>query len=208
MQEFLHRKGNTHMTAMKELLHQLADPNLSENQRAQLCCQLARQFEDEGDYEAAREAMGEVWPGVGERPVLEELDDDTKGGVLLRAGVLTGWIGSIKQISGAQEAAKNLISESIVIFEALEANRRVAEAEIDLAYCYWREGAFDEGRVMLRQALSRLTVTDIELKAKALLQSAIIEETSNRHTDALTIHTEAAPLFHDLENHSLRGSFQ
>jgi len=195
------------MSATKQLIHQLANPNLSENQRAQLRCQLASQLEDEGDYEAAREAMGELWQRVGERPLLEGLDDETKGGVLLRAGVLTGWIGSARQISGAQETAKNLISESIAIFEALQRNSRAAEALIDLACCYWREGAFDEGRVMLSEALSRLTDSDIELRAMALLRSAIIEETANRHSDALRIHTEAARLFQHIENHLLQGSF-
>ena len=195
------------MHATKGLAHQLADPNLSTNQRAQLRCQLASQLEDEGDYEAAREAMGELWQEVVERPLLEGLDEETKGAVLLRAGVLTGWIGSAKQITGAQETAKNLISESIAIFEALPQNSRVAEAQIDLAYCYWREGAFDEGRVMLREALRRLTDNDIELRALALLRSAIIEEAANRHNDALRIHTEAARLFQHIENHLLQGSF-
>lgn len=195
------------MGPTKELLHQLAAPNLSIDQRAQLRCQLASQLEDEGDYEAAREAMGELWQRVGERPLLEGLDEQTKGAVLLRAGVLTGWIGSAKQISGAQETAKNLISESIAIFEALPKNSRVAEAQIDLACCYWREGAFDEGRVMLREALSRLTDSDIELMAMAFLRSAIIEKTANRYNDALRIHTEAARLFPHIENHLLQGSF-
>jgi CheY-like chemotaxis protein len=195
------------MSARKELVHQLADPNLSINQRAQLRCRLASQLEDEGDYEAAREAMGELWQRVGERPLLEGLDEETKGAVLLRAGVLTGWVGSARQINGAQETAKNLISESIAVFEALQEKSRVAEAQIDLAYCYWREGAFDEGRIMLGETLSRLTEDDIELRAKALLRSAIIEETANRHNDALRIHTEAARLFNLIENHLLQGSF-
>jgi len=195
------------MSATKQLVRQLADPNLSINQRAQLRCRLASQLEDEGDYEEARAAMGELWQRVGERPLVEGLDEETKGAVLLRAAVLTGWIGSAKQISGAQETAKNLISESIVVFEALQQSGRVAEAQIDLACCYWREGAFDEGRIMLREALSRLTDSDIELRAKALLRSAIIEETANRHNDALRIHTEAARLFQQLENYLLQGSF-
>jgi CheY-like chemotaxis protein len=195
------------MKATKELVRQLADQNLSGDQRAQLRCQLASQFADEGDYEAAGAAMGELWQRVGERPLLEGLDEETKGTVLLRAGVLTGWIGSAKQIGGAQETAKNLISESIAVFEALQENSRVAEAQIDLAYCYWREGAFDEGRVMLKESLSRLTDSDVELRALALLRSAIIEETANRHNDALRIHTEAARLFNLIENHLLQGSF-
>jgi CheY-like chemotaxis protein len=195
------------MSAPKELVHQLNDPKLSINQRAHLRCQLASQLEDAGDYEAAREALGELWQRVGERPLLEGLDEETKGAVLLRAGVLTGWIGSARQISGAQETAKNLISESIAIFEALQENSRVGEAQIDLACCYWREGAFDEGRVMLREALSCLNDSDMELKARALLRSGIIEEIANRHNDALKIHSEAARLFQDIENHLLQGSF-
>lgn len=195
------------MTATRELIHQLADPNLSRNQRAQLRCQLAIQLNAEGDYEAAREAMGELWQRIGERPLLEGLDEETKGAVLLRVGVLTGWLGSAKLISGAQETAKNLITESIAIFEELQETSRVAEAQIDLACCYWREGAFDEGRVMLREALSRLGDRDIELRALASLRSAIIERTANRHNDALRIHAEAARLFQHIDNHLLRGSF-
>ncbi len=195
------------MSPTKELIHQLADQSLSITQRAQIRCRLASQFEDEGDYEAAREAMGELWQRVGERPLVDGLDEETRGGVLLRAGVLTGWIGSAKQISGAQETAKNLISASIAIFEGLQKNSRAAEAQIDLAYCYWREGAFDEGRIVLSEALSRLTDSDIELKAKALLRSAIIERTANRHNEALKIHTEAAHLFQQTGNHLLQGSF-
>jgi tetratricopeptide (TPR) repeat protein len=195
------------MNSTAELLHQLADPNLSSSQRARQRCQLARKFENEGDYEAARKAMGDVWRQIGQRPLLEGLDEETKGAALLRAGVLTGWLGSAKQISGAQEIAKNLISESLTIFEALRQNTQAAEAQIDLAYCYWREGAFDEGRILLSEASNRLADTDIELKAKALLRSALIEKDANRFNDALKIHIEGAPLFSRIENHCLQGSF-
>jgi len=195
------------MNSKAELLHLLADPNLSSNQRAQLRCQIARKFENEGDYEAARKAMCDLWRQIGQRPLLEGLDEETKAAVLLRVGVLTGWIGSARQISGAQETAKNLISESIAIFEALRENSRAAEAQIDLAYCYWREGAFDNGRVLLREALNRLPESDAELRAKALLRSAVIEKDANRYNEALKINTEAAPLFNLIENHCLRGSF-
>lgn len=195
------------MTLKRELLHHLTDQNLSPSQRAQTRCRLANQLEDEGDYEAAREAMGELWQRVGERPLLDNLDEETKGIVLLRAGVLTGWLGSAKQIGGAQEAAKDLITESIFIFEGLAESTNAAAAQIDLAYCYWREGAFDEGRVVLREALGRLGSGDIELRAKALLRSAMIERSSNRHNEAFKIHTEAAPIFQQIENHCVIGSF-
>ncbi len=195
------------MKSKRDLLHESMDQNLSVCQRAQARCQLAIQLETEGDYEAAREAMGELWQGVGERPLLEGLDEETKGAVLLRTGVLTGWRGSAKQISGGQETAKDLITESIDIFEALQQSSRVAEGQIELACCYWREGKFDEGRVVLNEALRLLSESDIHLRAKALLRSAIIEADCKRYGDALKIHTEAAPLFQQLENHCLIGSF-
>lgn len=195
------------MKSKRDLLHELTDQNLSVSQRAQARCQLAIQLETEGDYEAAREVMGELWQRIGDRPLLEGLDEEVKGSVLLRTGVLTGWIGSAKQITGAQEIAKNLITESIETFQALQENSRVAEGQIELACCYWREGAFDEGRVIINEALGRLSVNDVNLRAKALLRSAIIEEESKRFGDALRIHTEAAPLFQQLENHCLIGSY-
>jgi CheY-like chemotaxis protein/tetratricopeptide (TPR) repeat protein len=195
------------MNPTKELVRQLGDANLSANQRAQLRCQLARQREEEGDYEAAREAMGELWQRVGERPLVEGLDEETKGEVLLRVGALTGWIGSSKQIDKSQEVAKNLLTESILLFEGLGENEKAAAAHTDLAYCYWREGGFDEARVILQEALTRLALVDNETKAVALLRSAIVERSAKRFHDALRIHTEAAPLFDGISNHLLRAQF-
>lgn len=195
------------MSLASQLLNKIADPTVGHNERARLRCQLAKELERSGNYEGARGAMGELWSRVGERPVLDDLDRATTAEVLLRAGALTGYIGSAKQIVDAQETAKNLISESITTFEALEDKEKVAEAQSDLAYCYWREGAFDEARALLQDALIRLPDTDHELKAIALLRTAIVEASSNRFNDALRIHTKVAPLFEESGNHSLKGRF-
>jgi len=195
------------MKSKRNLLHELTDQNLSASQRAQARCQLAIQFETEGDYEAAREAMADLWQDIDKRPLLEGLDEEATGAVLLRVGVITGWRGSARQISGAQEIAKDLITESVGIFEALQQSSRVAEGQIELACCYWREGKFEEGRVWLNEALRRLSESDTQLRAKALIRMAIIEAECKRYGEALRIHTEAAPLFEQLENHCLIGSF-
>src|ERR1044072_2870579 len=105
------------MSVSNELLHRIADPALTHNERARLRCELTKELEDIGNYEAAREAMGELWLGVGYPPMLNGLNQETVGEVLLRAGVLTGWLGCAKRIEGALEAAKNLISESLRDFE-------------------------------------------------------------------------------------------
>jgi hypothetical protein len=100
------------------------NPSLSLDQRAELRCQIAKEYEEKGDYEAARQAMGELWQRIGERPKTEALERSTTGEILLRAGVLTGWIGSKHEIAHAQETAKNLISESLSLFESLRSIKR------------------------------------------------------------------------------------
>lgn len=195
------------MSLAKELQRKIADPSTNPNDRARLRSQLARRMEETGDYEGARRAMGELWTCVGARPMLEGLDQATTAEVLLRAGALTGWIGSVKQIDGAQEIAKNLITESIAVFEELRDVKKVAEAQTDLGYCYWRAGAFDEARVWLREGLSHLTDEDGDLKAIALLRLALVEKVAQRPNDALRLHMDAAPLFEVSTDDTLKGRF-
>jgi tetratricopeptide (TPR) repeat protein len=164
-------------------------------------------LEEVGNYEAAREAMGELWSRVGERPVLDGLDEATAAEVLLRVGVLTGWLGSTKQIEGAQEIAKNLISESITRFETLKNTTKIAEAQMELGHCYWREGSFEEARVLLKEALSRLDDKDVNLKAVTLSRLATVEKVTNRLSDALHLLVEAAPLFEESDNPTIQGRF-
>ena len=115
------------MNLTAELLRQVDDPSLSQDERAGLRCILAKELEESGNYEAARGAMGELWQRIGDYPAIAELNERTAAEVLLRAGVLTGWIGSAHQVEGAQETAKDLISESITIFTAQDEIEKVAE---------------------------------------------------------------------------------
>lgn len=195
------------MNSTKGLLQRINDPSLSASERARLRCQLARQLELGWNFEAAREAMGDLWQRVGERPVLEGLEELTKGDVLLRAGTLTGWIGSTRQIEGAQETAKNLITESISIFESLGHLEKVSEAQIDLAYCYWREGGFDEARAVLQEALAKQGDLDNEVRALGVLRSAIVEASTERLHDALRIYIQNSALFETLDSDALKGKF-
>jgi CheY-like chemotaxis protein len=191
----------------KEVIQQIADPNLAPSERARLRVQLSKELEETGKYEEAREILRELWPHVGERPVLEDLDAETRAEVLCRVGTLTSCIGSEKQIEGAQETAKNLITESLAVFEELRNTAKIAEAQIHLAYCYWRQGEFNEARTLIQEALSRLPDTEWETKALALIRSAIIERSAGRLIEALRIHTEAVPIFEKIGSHALKGMF-
>lgn len=195
------------MKTAKELFRQIADPSLGRDERAVVRCRLARHLEERGDYKGAHEVFGELWPRAAARPAVEGLGRLAAAEVLLRAGALTGWMGSVAQTAGAQEAAKNLITESLTAFEDLRETEKAAEARVELAVCYWRTGAADEARVMLRDALGLLADTEGDVKALALLRCAAVEKASNRLKDALRLLGEAAPLFERSENHTLKGRF-
>ncbi|HEV2800762.1 MAG TPA: tetratricopeptide repeat protein [Pyrinomonadaceae bacterium] len=195
------------MTLVKDLRHKIADPDISHEERTQQRCELVKQLERLGNYEGAREAMGELWQGMGERPTIEGLAPFTMAEVLLRVGALTGWLGSVKQIKGAQEKAKNLISESMRLFDDLGNEEKTVEAHTELAFCYWREGEFDEARDILQEALYRLGKKDSEVKAITLLRSGIVERSAKRLNDALRIYMEASPLFAKCTDPVLRAKF-
>lgn len=188
-------------------LSQITDPALTKDESALLRCQLAAKMAMSSQYEAARDALGGLWQGVGERPRLEGLSERNQAEVLLRTGNISGWLGSAAQIEGAQERAKNLISESARIFEDLGDTEKIAEAHLDLATCYWREGALDEARVTIQQAVAGFEHSQSELKLIALLNSAVIESSSDRNHKALEIHYRAAPLFEASSNSAFKGKF-
>jgi CheY-like chemotaxis protein/Tfp pilus assembly protein PilF len=195
------------MALAETLLRKLGDPALSRDERAQLRCRAAEDFEHRGQYEAARDALADLWDGVGQRPAIEGLTDLTAAESLLRAGTLSSWFGSIRQIEGAQEAAKDLISESVARFQALGQPLRAVAAQGDLGFCYWRAGAFDEARVIYADALEELRDRDPELMAKISIRRTMVEFSTGRLNDAFRILTDVAPTLEESQNHALKGIF-
>jgi two-component system chemotaxis response regulator CheY len=178
------------------------------NERARFSCRLAKRLEKAGEYEAAAEALSEFWPTPGNPPALDGLEDAAKAEVLLRAGALACWLGSASQREGSQEFAKNLITQSVQIFENLAALREVAEAHSDLALCYWREGGYDEARINLNNGLALLGEDDrSELKATLLIRASIVEMHTQKLQDAMRFCDKAAPIVEESEDHALKGSF-
>jgi CheY-like chemotaxis protein len=140
--------------------------------------------------------------------MLEGLSELTAAEVLLRVGSLSGYLGSIQQIDGAQEAAKDLISESITRFEALGEATMIAAAQSELAFCYRRAGAHDEARVLYQQALNGLADSGKkELQAGILLRLAVVESFCGRYNDSLRILTNSAELFEESNDDALKGKF-
>jgi tetratricopeptide (TPR) repeat protein len=115
--------------------------------------------------------------------------------VMLRCGTLTRLLGNVRNVAGAQEQAKDMLSEAARTFRSQGMPAKVSETQYELAMCYWWLGQHDEARVVLREALKPLADSDIELKAKILIRRTIVEVWDNRCYDALNILKEAEPVF-------------
>jgi CheY-like chemotaxis protein len=178
---------------------------LTRNEKAADCCRHAKELEKAGEYEAARESLTTFWPADGDSPIIDGLDRRIAGDVLLRVGSLIGWLGGARH-SDRQESAKDLITRSIEIFNALHDTEKVAEAFSDLALCYWREGGFNEARVNLKQAADLVSTENCDLMALILIRAAEVERSAGSLFDALRLLEKAAEILDQNDQASLRGS--
>ncbi len=191
---------------MKIASPKLNSSTLSANDEALLRCQTALEQKDQGDYAGAQKTMRPYWSRLGEAPNTCGLQRSVAADVLLCVGVLTGWIGSKNQVSDAQEIAKNLITQSIAYFEAVPDLVKIAVAQSEIAYCYWREGALSEARSWLRDALDKLTFEGAD-RARALLKLSTVEWTSGRFREALELLEVNESLFRKITNPRIKGYY-
>jgi tetratricopeptide (TPR) repeat protein len=191
---------------MKIRASELTASHLATNEEALLKCQSALDLKDRGDYEGARKVMSPLWTGVGKRPEIRGLHQSVVAEVLLCVGILTRWIGSRNQVRESQELARDLISESMAYFESAGDLKKVAAAQAELGYCYWREGALDEARIMFNEALDKLTIEG-NSRANALLGLAIVEWSASRFSESLSLLNENFSLFQRIPSHAIKGAY-
>ena len=191
---------------MKIASPKLETAHLNANDEAVLRCKTALEQKDRGDYTGAQETMRPLWKRVGERPKTAGLDPSVAAEVLLCVGILTSWIGSKNQIRDAQELAKNLITQSMTYFESSRDVTKVAVAQSEIAYCYYREGALNEARSWLHDALKKLTFEGAA-RARALLKLTTVEWTAGRFREALALLDVNESLFRKITNHTIKGGY-
>jgi len=180
--------------------------HLNANDEALLRCKTALEEKDRADYAGAQATMRPIWKGVGEGPKITGLDPSVAAEVLLCVGVLTSWIGSKNQIRDAQEIAKNLITQSMTYFESSRDVTKVAVAQSEIAYCYYREGSLNEARSWLHEALNKLTFEGAA-RARALLKLTATEWTAGRFREALELLNNNEALFRKITNPTIKGGY-
>ena len=184
----------------------LRKTHISPNEEALVRCEEALKLKDKSNYDGVREVMRPLWKHVGERPDVKNLYPSVAAEVLISVGVLTGWIGSKEGIIESQEIAKNLISEGITFYESIGDVKKIAAARAEIAYCYFREGALDEARIMLTEAIQKLT-TEGNTRARALLKLTTVEWAASQNQAALEILSNNAGLFERITNHRIKANY-
>jgi tetratricopeptide (TPR) repeat protein len=196
---------NEQRVLLMELTNKPKERRQARDWHARRACENAYKLERAGDYEGARSALGELWSRIGDRPATNQLPVDTQAEVLWRVGALAGWLGSANQIPGAQEFARDLLTESITLFEALDQQDKRAEAMGDLALCYWRSGAQDDGRALFRQAVD--AAQKPETKLRTLTNASTVEISSGRYEDALALLNAAAAFLAEVSDDWIHGAY-
>jgi tetratricopeptide (TPR) repeat protein len=194
------------MSLRASLLRELENSTLSVSERVDRCCEATRDLENAGEYEEAQKVLRDYWPRIGEAPKLAGLEESTAAELLLRAGVLTGIIGAYRPIPETQTIAKNLITQSREIFESRQSQKKIAEAQTELALCHLRTHDLNEARTCLKHALSIVT-HDCELRAKAMLRLSNVEHAAERDQLAFKILEKHERLFARINNDNLKGCY-
>jgi tetratricopeptide (TPR) repeat protein len=163
-------------------------------------CDRASELTYAGQYEQAKETLGDLWRGVGERPAVDNLSSGTMAEILLQCGTLSCFLGDA-QARDVQEKAKDMLSEALRLFQSVNNSVKVSEARCELGCCYFRLGAYDEARIVYEEALKGATP---ELRGKIVIGSAIVEIFTGNYEKAHHILMEAKPFF-DEASDALRG---
>ncbi|HEY6118650.1 MAG TPA: winged helix-turn-helix domain-containing protein [Pyrinomonadaceae bacterium] len=202
---FQERLGDDHLKHLNKLdddvrnsfatsvVDQIRSANPTPAEEVQILCTIAREQMEVGNYEAGCQILRRWWT-VGEWPTLNNLSSYSAGDLLFTAGSLTGWVASSRQIPAGQKIAEALLNGSIGIFEHLGARTRSCESQIELGYCYYREGLFDLARMTILNSVKRLSSEERDLKSVGLIRLAIIDRHAGRLQNAMTVLDEASGL--------------
>jgi DNA-binding winged helix-turn-helix (wHTH) protein/tetratricopeptide (TPR) repeat protein len=163
---------------------------LTPNEEVQVLCAVVREQIEVGNFEAGRLVL-QPWWIIGEWPRIEELNSHSAADLLFTVGALAGCLSSTGGMQVGQQHAEALLSGSIALFEHLGSKRRAAEARIELALSYYRQGMFSLSKDMLLRTLNELPEGDDELRSVGLIRLGVVERHAGHLHDSLAHLTQA-----------------
>lgn len=160
-----------------------------------------------GDYSRAYQLLSVFWNDFRIQPNTAELSEDIVAEVFLRCGSIAGYLGRSRQISGAQDVSRNLLSEAKQKFLQLDLKAKVAECDNYLALSYERVGDVKNARIFLNSAFS----IDIPVNHPTRLYSHIIDAMLNlaekNYQQVIQSSILLENLFQNCDNQIYQGCF-
>jgi tetratricopeptide (TPR) repeat protein len=166
---------------------------LTSNEQIQVYCAIVREQIDVGNYDGGCKILRPWW-SFGNWPKLDGLNQQSCADLLFTTGELAGFVASSTQLQRGQRHAEELLHGSVALFEQLGLKSRAAEARIELALCYHRQGLFDIARSTLIRVIADLSDENWELRSLALMRLGSLERHAGRLKDALTQINQATHL--------------
>jgi DNA-binding winged helix-turn-helix (wHTH) protein/Tfp pilus assembly protein PilF len=157
---------------------------LTSSEQVQVYCAIVREQIDVGNYDAGCKIL-RFWWSFGNWPKLEGLNQQSCADLLFTTGELAGFIASSTQLSRGQKHGEELLHGSVALFEQLGLKNRAAEARIELALCYHRQGLFDIARSTLNRVIGDLSDENWELLSLAFMRLGGLERHAGRLKEAL-----------------------
>lgn len=163
---------------------------LTSSEQLQVYCAIVREQIDVGNYDAGCKILRPWW-SFGNWPKFDGLNQQSCADLLFTSGELAGFVASSTQLQRGQKHGEELLHGSVALFEQLGVKSRAAEARIELALCYHRQGLFDIARSTLIKVLADLAEDIWELRSLALMRLGSLERHAGRLKDALARLIEA-----------------
>jgi hypothetical protein len=104
----------------------------------------ARNAEKLRDLKSLREILESFWTDFNEVPDFDTYEGHIKAELLRLSGSFLTFYAVSKGLRDLQLRAKNLLTQSIELFETLKLPEKVSEANIYLGFCYWNCGEVSE----------------------------------------------------------------
>ncbi len=131
-------------------------------------------LEKQGVYLRALETIREFWTDFNKVPDFLDLEKTLLAELLLRTGALIGFVGSLRQISNAQEQSKNLLTQARESFLLSFNFEKAAECENYLALAYWRMSSYSEAESWIDNSFSyKISETSYTRLYSYIIQSLI-----------------------------------
>jgi len=168
-------------------------------------CRAAYRAEISGKYESGLNLIIPYWnykqPEMS--VVKENLSDRETSEIFLRAGALYGFFGFSQPIF--QETSKDLLTEALTCYQALDDEAKQAECCNYLALAYWRMGNLEESDAWLSLSLHRKKTDETFLHT--LIVESLVNLTKGENLPVIGKFIDYRDLFLKSENLFLKGVF-